>query len=126
MALCCCLFSGVSRAEIRCHYEYGGQATILEVAPDVDPYRAPVLKIGSYLMFRVVWQTTPPAHAAVHTYVYVDTGDAPIILQQGSWSLPQINAAHYGFTGRQRVYEPARDSELQYWCESSATDTRAP
>jgi hypothetical protein len=24
----------------------------------------------------------------------------------------------YGFTGMQRVYEPVRDGELEYWCET--------
>ena len=25
---------------------------------------------------------------------------------------------YYGFTGMQRVYEPMRDDELEYWCET--------
>lgn len=112
--------------ELVCHYDYGGEVTALPVAPTTAPYAVPAIKIGSFFKFRVVWQTAPADLAAVHVYVYLDAPDAPTLLQQGTWVFSVDHPTGTGFTGLQRVYEPVRGSELQYWCVGSAPARGAP
>ena len=102
---------------ILCHYTYGGEAHEIPVAPSASPYAEPARQIGSFFKFRTVWMLAPEAEAGFHVYVYGDDPDGPILVQQGSFPARNANQSRYGFTGLQRVYEPRRDGELQYWCE---------
>jgi hypothetical protein len=104
-------------AEVLCHYDYGGVESRFQVSPTTDPYGVPARRVGSYLLLRVVWQRAVPELAAVNIYTYVDAPEGPAIIHQGRWPEAAPNGARYGFTGLQRVYEPIRDSEVQYWCE---------
>jgi hypothetical protein len=113
-------------SELECHYDYGGAVTTLQIAPTTNPYTEPALKIGSFFKFRVVWQTAPAEAAAVHVYVYLDAPDAPTLLHQGSWVFSLEHPTGRGFTGLQRVYEPVRGSELQYWCVGKAAPRHVP
>ena len=104
-----------------CHYTYGGETHALPVPPTTSPYSGPARQIGSFFKFRTVWIRQPTAEAGFHVYVYADDPDGPILIQQASWSPHNVNQSRHGFTGLQRVYEPRRDGELQYWCEEQAT-----
>ncbi len=120
------LASPLKASELECHYDYGGVVTTLQIAPTSNPYTEPAIKIGSFFKFRVVWQTAPADAAAVHVYVYLDAPDAPTILHQGSWVFSLDHPSGRGFTGLQRVYEPVRGSELQYWCVGKAAPSPRP
>jgi hypothetical protein len=80
-----------------------------------------VQAIGSYFLFRMVFQKEPAELAAIKLYVLADpTADRAD--PAGNTPLPAACAkasAGYGFTGLNSVYEPIRDGELQYWCELS-------
>lgn len=105
---------------IDCHTTYGGE-THTHVARPVDsPYQVEPANIGSYFLFRVVFQDRPRDLASVKIYAYADRDEGPVILHQAShpWPLPSAKVQPaYGFTGLQHVYEPMRDGELAYWCE---------
>lgn len=107
---------------ITCHYDYGGQRFTLPVAVADDPYRVPAVRVGSYFLFRPLREREP---AVLKVYTYGDSADGPGIVHQGSWLESTANAGSHGFTGLQRVYEPVRDSELEYWCEHDAGDDHA-
>lgn len=105
-------------AEVICHYVYGGESVALRVSGVASVFEVPAIRVGSYFLFRPVFQEQPADQASVKVYVYVDRADGPALIHQGSWPYPpaQASAAAHGFTGLQRVYEPIRDSELEYWC----------
>ena len=115
------LLAGVAgapaRADVICHYTYGGETKVLRAAPTDDPLRVRGTVIGSYFQLRVVLQTRPADLAAVKIYTYADRDEGPAIIHQATHPYPPPAAALNGFSGLNFVYEPVRDGELQYWCE---------
>ena len=130
-ALLCALGSATAvAANVVCHVNYGGEDRAIVAPPVSSPYGVKGIEVGSYFLFRVVNQTTPPDLASVKVYTYAnhDAGAAPI--HQAQFSLAEVarrlpkaaktangDAASHGFTGLHWVYEPVRDGELRYWCE---------
>jgi hypothetical protein len=105
---------------IDCHTTYGGETHVHVARPVDSPYRVAPVSIGSYFVFRVVFQDRPADLASVKIYAYADRDEGPVLIQQGTypWPLPAARRqGAYGFTGLQHVYEPMRDGELAYWCE---------
>jgi hypothetical protein len=105
---------------IDCHTTYGGETHVHVARPVDSPYRVAPVSIGSYFLFRVVFQDRPADLASVKIYAYADRDEGPVLIQQGTypWPLPAARRqGAYGFTGLQHVYEPMRDGELAYWCE---------
>lgn len=106
-----------SAQQVHCHVTYGGEERLLVAEPVVSPYRVPAQTIGSYFLFRIVFQTAPADLAAVRIYTYADREPAPTLVHQATHPYPPAPGGQHGFTGLQRVYEPVRDGELEYWCE---------
>jgi hypothetical protein len=103
-----------------CHVTYGGETVDHAVAAVDDPHGVPTVAVGSYFRIRFVLQTRPAALAAFKAYVYADQDDQPVLVHQldVAWPPPpKSSVARGGYTGLNRVYEPVRDGELQYWCE---------
>jgi hypothetical protein len=99
-----------------CHLDYGGEIRRVAARPTDKPYGVPTAQIGSFFLFRLVFEKD----TAIKTYVYADRDNAaPVPLHQGSFPWPPRNGGAYGFTGLHFVYEPLRDGELKYWCELS-------
>lgn len=113
------LWSGLARAEtLVCHLSYGGETVLLRAQPVASPYGVPVRAIGSYFLFRMVFQTAPRDLAAIKLYVFGEREGEPVPIHQATYPYPpRDHGAGYGFTGLQAVYEPVRDGEIQYWCE---------
>ena len=108
------LASSLARAEtVACHVTYGGETQILEARPVATPYGVPTVQIGSYFLFRLVFE----AKTAIKTYVYADSDSGPLPLHQASFAWPPINGGARGFSGLHFVYEPVGDGELEFWCE---------
>jgi hypothetical protein len=110
------LLSGAAQAQtqtVACHITYGGETRVIEAAPVSTPYTVPTVEVGSYFLFRLVFE----AGTAIKAYVYADRDSGPVPLHQASFDYPLQNAGRYGFSGQHFVYEPVRDGELQYWCE---------
>lgn len=106
---------------VACHLTYGGETQIVEAPPGNAPYTGEPTAIGSFFQFRIVFVREPTDLARINLYTHADLGEAPIPLQHASHPYPLRNQERYGFTGLQRVYEPKRESELQYWCELRET-----
>jgi hypothetical protein len=127
--------STATPAAVVCHYTYGGEERTLSVLPTRNPYLVEPVAVGSYFQFKVVVQDAPADVAGVKIYTYADQEPILVLIHQASYPFaPHMNAPRelastklpaqslpYGFTGRQWVYEPVRDGELQYWCEWKTT-----
>ena len=64
-----------ARADVVCHYTYGGETKTLRAVATDDPLRVRGTVIGSYFQLRVVVQTRPADLAAVKIYTYADRDD---------------------------------------------------
>lgn len=108
------LISSVARAEtVVCRVTYGGETHIIRAEPTTSPYVVPVVAIGSYFLFKLVFEE----RTAIKTYVYADRENGPVPLHQASFAWPPLNSGAHGFSGLHFVYEPVRDGELEYWCQ---------
>lgn len=107
----------VQAASVLCHVSYGGTTQTLVAQPSAAPYAEPATPIGSFFRFRIVVRDEPPELASIKLYTYADRDSGPALLHQASHAYPPVNLPEYGFSGRNFVYEPLRDGELQYWCE---------
>jgi len=111
------LAAGARAESVACHVTYGGATQLIEARPVDSPYVVPATSIGSFFLFRIVFRREPAELAGIKLYAYADRDSGPTLLHQASYAYPASNAAVDGFSGRQAVYEPMRDGELQYWCE---------
>ena len=103
-----------------CHYSYGGETKALVAAPVASPYAVEGIEVGSYFLFRAVFQKTPKDVAAIRVYTYAKRDDNLVLIHEATYPYPlAARSAHapYGFSGLHFVYEPMREGELQYWCE---------
>ncbi|MDP3540355.1 MAG: hypothetical protein Q8S26_16795 [Azonexus sp.] len=108
----------VAHAEtVVCHLTYGGETKLVVAKPTTSPYHVAPVAVGSYFLFRIVFRTEPADLAGIKLYTYADRDAGPVIIHQASYGYPYANAAVNGFSGLNRVYEPVRDGELEYWCE---------
>ena len=105
--------------QVACHYTYGGETKTLTARSVASPYGVKPIQVGSYFLFRVVFQKMPADLASIKVYTYADREGGPALVHQASYPYPvkTVGGKSYGFTGQQWVYEPVRDGELQYWCE---------
>lgn len=107
-----------------CHVTYGGETRHIEAKPTDSPYSVAPVAIGSYFLFRIVFRTEPADLAGIKLYTYADRSDGPAIVHQASHGYPVSNAARHGFSGLNFVYEPLRDGELEYWCETVSGEAK--
>lgn len=97
-----------------CHITYGGETRQLVAGPTAAPLAVPTVAVGSYFLFRLVFEE----RVAIKTYVYADRdGAPPLPLHQAVYPWPPPAGGVFGFSGRHFVYEPVRDGELEFWCE---------
>jgi hypothetical protein len=103
---------------VACHVSYGGETQVIRAQPAATPYTVAPTSIGSYFMFRLVFERQPADQAAIKLYTYADREppQGAVLLHQADYLYPPPPNGRYGFTGLQRVYEPIRDGELYYWC----------
>jgi hypothetical protein len=113
------LFSAIAQAEtVVCHLTYGGETRTVAAGPVASPYTVPVVQVGSYFLFKLVFEQDRQ-YAAIKTYVYADRDAGPQPLHQATYAYPPVKQGRFGFTGLHFVYEPVRDGELEYWCDIS-------
>ena len=103
-------------ADVACHLTYGGETHTVNARPTTLPHAVAPVAVGSFFLFRIVFRQEPADLAGIKLYTFVDRDEGPTLIHQASYPYPPP-AAVAGFTGRHLVYEPLRDSELQYWCE---------
>jgi hypothetical protein len=107
----------VHAASVACHVTYGGETRVISAAATTRPLAVAPVPIGSYFLFRIVFRQEPADLANIRLTTYADRDEGPTIIHQATYAYPPPPAAVHGFTGRNFVYEPVRDGELQYWCE---------
>ena len=118
-----CLGLGAADAlaveRLACHYTYGGETQTLTVDAVSSPYSVEPIAVGSYFLFRAVYEAPKAQASSAKIYVYADLSDGPSLIHQATYLRPEVmrRKTRFGFTGEQRVYESARDGEIQYWCE---------
>ncbi len=103
--------------EVRCHVSYGGETQLLRASAVASPYNVAPVSVGSYFLFRIVFERASDRAGAVKLYTYADRDDAAVPIHVAEFPLPLARGGRFGFTGMQRVYEPVREGELEYWCE---------
>jgi hypothetical protein len=105
---------------IACHVSYGGETRIVRAAPTRAPYAVQPVAIGSYFLFRIVFEHPARALPGIKLYTYADRDEGAVPIHIAHFPYPSYTPAHgkrFGFTGEQFVFEPVRDGELHYWCE---------
>jgi hypothetical protein len=115
LAACTCQWAQAET--VACHVRYGGETQVIRAQPTATPYTVAPISIGSYFLFRLVFERQ---HAIkVYTYADREPPQGAVLLHQADYLYPPApppQNGRYGFTGLQRVYEPIRDGELDYWC----------
>ena len=109
-----------ARPAVICHVSYGGETRIVRAAPTREPYAVPPVAIGSYFLFRIVFEHSARALPGVKMYTYADRDEGAVPIHIAHFPYPSHMPAYgkrFGFTGEQFVFEPVRDGELHYWCE---------
>jgi len=106
-----------SAEEVVCHVDYGGEQQVLRAAPTRDPYVVTPVAVGSYFLFRVVFEHPSRAFHGIKITTFADREDGPVPLHVAHFPHPVAKGGRFGFTGEQFVYEPVRDGELRYWCK---------
>lgn len=120
LALLAVASPAIAGERVDCHVSYGGQTQRIEASPVANPYTVRTHIVGSFFRFRVVFRTEPADLAGIKIYTYADHDAGPALVHQASHAYVPETAQRGGpdgFTGRQSVHEPIRDSELNYWCE---------
>jgi hypothetical protein len=111
---------------VRCQVDYGGATTVIVGQPTPDPYGEKPVPVGSYFLFRIVFQTSPADLASIKIYTYADRDNGPTLLHQATYPYPPATATVNGFSGLNFVYEPTRDGELIYWCTLDSAKVGTP
>jgi hypothetical protein len=121
-----CALPAAAAPQVVCRYTYGGETRELIAPPVASPYGVDSIAVGSYFRLRVVFQDRPADLASIKIYTYADRDDGPVPIHQATYAYPPMDAgAGFGFSGRQFVYEPVRDGELEYWCRLQGEAGRA-
>ncbi len=102
--------------DVVCHVDYGGEQRVIRAAPTYDPYVVTPVAVGSYFLFRVLFEHPARALPGIKITTFADREDGPVPLHVAHFPYPAAEGGHFGFTGEQFVYEPVRDGELRYWC----------
>jgi len=102
--------------QLVCEVTYGGETQTVRAAPVASPYAVPPTTVGSYFLFRPVFERPPKGAASLKLYTYADRDGGPVPIHVAEFAWPVRRQGAHGFTGLQRVYEPVRDGELEYWC----------
>lgn len=112
---------------VACHVSYGGETQILRATPTRQPYAVAPVAIGSYFLFRIVFEHPERKLSAVKLYTYADRTEDAVPIHVAHFPYPahaESRQRRFGFTGQQFVFESMRDGELQYWCEFERTPRR--
>ena len=119
-----------TQTAVNCHVSYGGETRLIRADPTIDPYSVAPTAVGSYFLFRIVFEHPQRKLPGIKLYTYADQEGGPVPIHVAHFPFPPAAASprrssrQFGFTGEQIVYEPVRDGELHYWCELVRTAKR--
>jgi len=115
---------------IECYVSNEGETRVIIARPAKSLYTDAPNAIGDTFLFKLSFQDRPADIAGVSIATYAPAANAqsgPVMIHQASYPWPPPwpgRHARHGFTGLQRVFEPAFDGELEYWCEAVKESAR--
>ncbi len=114
------LLPAVSMAAPRldCEISQGGRTETLQFGPAANPYEVKAVSINERFSFKAVMIEQGGKVDYISLYVYYLPPRGPILLQQAKYLAPAIqpHPASASLTGRQYLYSPRLERELQYEC----------
>jgi len=114
------LFPSVVAAAPRldCEISQGGRTETLQFGPAANPYEVKAVSINERFSFKAVMIEQGGKVDYISLYVYYLPPRGPILLQQAKYLAPAIqpHPASASLTGRQYLYSPRLERELQYEC----------
>ena len=115
---------------IDCYVSNEGETRVIVARPAKSLYTEVHKAIGDSFLFKLSFQDRPADIAGISIATYAPAAGSqsgPVMIHQASYPWPPPRPgrhARHGFTGLQRVFEPAFDGELEYWCEAVTEGAR--
>lgn len=103
---------------LRCQIDQGGATLMLEFAPVSDPYSVRAIDINGRFRFKAVVIGDARHIEYIKLYTYSQTRRQPVLLHVAKYMAPvALPQASFGaLTGRQYLYSPELEREMQYGC----------
>jgi hypothetical protein len=105
-------------SRLRCQLDQGGETRVVEATPVRDPYGVASIDIRDNFRFKAVVVGDARRVDYVKLYTYYVTDRRPVLLHVARYEAPvaQVTPASSALTGRQFVYSPRLERELQFGC----------
>lgn len=110
--------ASIATPRLDCEINQGGRSETLHFGPAANPYEVRAVSINERFSFKAVMIERDGAVDYINLYVYYLPPRGPILLQQAKYLAPVVRprAAAGSLTGRQYLYSPRLERELQYEC----------
>jgi hypothetical protein len=110
--------ASIAAARLDCEINQGGRSETLHFGPATNPYEVKAVSINERFSFKAVMIERGDKVEYISLYVYYLPPRGPILLQQAKYLAPiaQPYPAAGSLTGRQYLYSPRLERELQYEC----------
>ncbi|HTJ97552.1 MAG TPA: hypothetical protein VL381_08790 [Rhodocyclaceae bacterium] len=111
-------FAAAAAPRLRCEISQGGEMYRIEMRPVKDPYSVKPIDIGSHFRFKAVVIGDEQHIEYINLYTYYKTEQQAVLLQSAQFFVPtaQVMAEPSALTGKQYLYSPLLERELQYGC----------
>ena len=103
---------------LRCEVDQGGKTQTIEVAPVSDPYGVQGIDINGRFRFKAVLVGAADRIDYVALYTWYLGDGRPVLLHEAKYQAPEArpDPPPAALTGRQYLYAPGLERELQYGC----------
>ena len=103
---------------LRCEVDQGGKTQTIEVAPVSDPYGVQGIDINGRFRFKAVLVGAADRVDYVALYTWYLGDGRPVLLHEAKYQAPAArpDPPPAALTGRQYLYAPGLERELQYGC----------
>jgi hypothetical protein len=104
--------------KLRCEVDQGGTTQTIEVAPVSDPYGVQGIDINGRFRFKAVLVGDADRIDYVALYTWYLSDGRPVLLHEAKYQAPEArpDPPPAALTGRQYLYAPGLERELQYGC----------
>lgn len=110
--------ASIAAPRLDCEINQGGRSETLHFGPTTSPYEVKAVSINERFSFKAVMIEQGDKIDYISLYVYYLPPRGPILLQQAKYLAPvaRPRAEATSLTGRQYLYSPRLERELQYEC----------
>ncbi|MCA0186200.1 MAG: hypothetical protein LCH90_09420 [Proteobacteria bacterium] len=110
--------ASIAAPRLDCEISQGGRGETLQFGPAANPYEVKAVSINERFSFKAVMIEQGGKVDYISLYVYYLPPRGPILLQQAKYLAPAVqpHPASASLTGRQYLYSPRLERELQYEC----------